>query len=149
MRLSKTADVKTNDPAHRDVVLFMEGQVDTCATVSPRLVRFSGPAGERMVQKVTIVPNPKYPIKITGTRQEPLNTDKFKHRLEKTPTGWTLTVENVWPSKGGYFGSIYLDTDSPVCRSLRVEVQGDLYFPAVRKAAIPATKAPSGPPPAR
>ena len=136
MRINKAITVKTNDPKNRETVLYMEGPVDTCATISPKLVRFNGPAGQKMVQKVTIVPNPKYPFKITGTRQEPLNTDKFKHKLEKTPTGWVLTVENIWPSKGGYFGSIYLDTDSETCKSLRVEVQGDLFFPVVNQIPV-------------
>jgi hypothetical protein len=128
-RINKTVTVKTNDPAHRETMLFLEGEVDTCATINPRVVRFTGPANQKMVQKVAILPNSKYPFKIKGTRQEPLNADKFKHSLEKSPMGWTLTVENLWHSRGGYYGSIYLDTDSPVCKSLRVEVQGDLLAP--------------------
>lgn len=135
MRISKAITVKTNDPAHRETVLYMEGPVDTCATVSPSFIRFTGPAGQKMIQKVTIVPNPKYPFKITGTRQEPLNSDKFRHSLEKTPTGWVLTVENLLNSKGGYWGNIYLDTDNKTCQSLRVEVQGDIFFPVVRYPA--------------
>ena len=136
MTMHKAVTVKTNDPSKRETVLYMGGPVDVCATISPKSVRFSGPAGQKMVQKVTIVPNPKYPFKIKGTRQVPLNTDKFRHSLEKTPTGWVLTIENLWPSKGGYFGSIYLDTDSKTCSSLRVEVQGDLFFPAVKRLPV-------------
>lgn len=136
MRMNKAVVVKTNDPKNRETTLYMEGPVDVCATISPKFVRFSGPAGQKMIQKVTIAPNPKYPFRIKGTRQVPLNTSQFRHALEKTPNGWVLTIENLWPSKGGYFGSIYLDTDSKTCQSLRVEVQGDIFFPAVKQLPV-------------
>lgn len=141
--ITKNITLVTNDPVHRNNVITLAGSVEAFALMSPRFVRLSAPVGDPVVETLTITGNPKYPFHITGTRQVPVNADKFKHKIElvaeKPVPVYRLKVTNLQKHNGTYYGSIYLTTDSPIKKEIPVSVQGNIFVPRT-KTSGPAVR---------
>ena len=63
----------------------------------PRVVKIIGSVGEKIVKTVTIIPEKKYPLKITDVTAKKGKDIKFNLTQIKEPDkkGYLLTVENL------------------------------------------------------
>jgi len=120
--------VTTNDPKNLKVKLFIEGRVEKFANITPRIAAMFGKTGERIVKTLKIIPEPKYPFKITGGHSEKMGNIRFAIDELPTPdqTGYILTVENVKNNPGRYYDSIILKTDSHIVPEITVVVRGSI-----------------------
>ena len=103
-------------------------------------MRLTGAVGEKIIRKVMITTNPKYPFKIIKSAPLPATKDKFKYELKKLKDGlpgYELIVENLQPSKGNYYGKIILYTDNSHRKEIKIPVHGNIYDRVKKKAAVP------------
>ncbi len=126
-RFSKTVTVLTNDPNHREVVLYISGKVDPFALIEPRRIVLQGVPGQESQAMATITPLKKYPFHIVGTYAEGLD-DKASFSVNKENNTYLLSVRNLMKTEGTYRGKIHLRTDSAV----RPEI-GIYVFAVIRK----------------
>ncbi len=111
------------------------GQVEKFASISQTRVRLNGPAGQPVIQKVTIFPEEKYPFKITDVQ---INKEgDIKILLEETEQGqkkgYVLTIENLRQEKSRYFDTVILKTDSKMKPEIRISVYGNIFEPVVEQ----------------
>ena len=110
------------------ISLVIAGNVEKFVTINPPNVNLSGVVGDPIKKTVTIVPEEKYPFKITNVHAK--NGKFIKFQLDNSSrTGkpeYTLTVENLKEDVGRYFDFIILDTDSKIQPNLNVRVFGNL-----------------------
>lgn len=130
--MKKSITVESDDPAAKSVKLSIAGPVDLFATVTPRVVRFNGNAGESMKTTVTIVPEAKYPFDIKKVRAH--RGEFIKYDLEKSVSDdgkghFTLTVENTKNEAGAYYDVIIMETDSEIQPEMKLNVMARLMDP--------------------
>lgn len=143
--LNKSATVVTNDPKNGKITLSITGPVEAFAQLNPRYVRISGPTGQPLEERVVVTPNPKYKFKLKGSRQVPANSQKFTHTVTKAPDGnYVVSVKNIQETAGTYFGSVVLDIDNPLRKSIRIDVHGNLYSPLMKNPKAATTHASPG-----
>lgn len=109
----------------------MGGHVEKFVTITPARVNLLGYAGQPLKAVVKIIPEEKYPFKITGT--ETAGQKNIRYILEQAePTkdkGYILTVENLKKDKGQYHEVIFLKTDSKIKPLLNIGVYGNILEP--------------------
>ena len=97
-------------------------------TVQPLRVILKGEAGVRIKSEVVIIPEKKYPFKIIGS--EAVNGKDFRYELQpiegREADQYFLSVENLRPRSGSYFGSIKLRTDSKFRPEIVIPVSGEI-----------------------
>jgi hypothetical protein len=108
--------------------LSISGNVDRFAAIAPRQVRLRGFVGEPIKEKVTIIPEEKYPFKILKAQARDGRDIRFQ--LEEVNKEkrlqYALIVENQRDQTGRYFDVITLETDSAIKPRLDIRVYGDL-----------------------
>lgn len=138
--MKKSATVVTNDPRTSEFELTMQGEVDSFAIITPAYLKLYGNVGEKISDKVMILPSEKYPFKILGAKAQ--NGQNIQFELEKdlksNKPAYTLTVENLMEQQGRYYDTIHLKTDSNIKPFLTVKIYGNIFEkPDERKKAKP------------
>jgi hypothetical protein len=135
--MEKSAEVLSNDPREPVVHLVVTGPVDRFVSINPRMLNLRGAAGERLQGTLTVVPEEKYPFRLTGVqpREGRLRASFSETRQEGRPA-YAILVENVKSEAGSYSDTLVLKTDSPVQPELEVRV-----YVYLRPAEAPAKKA--------
>ena len=126
--MRKTAGVYTNDKARPRQNLVISGQVEKFVTIRPQHANMRGIVGDTIRGTVTIIPEKKYPFKITNLRAK--DGKNIKYQLEETKisdtTAYKLNIENLKTDAGRYYDAIILETDSKIRPQLNVRVYGYL-----------------------
>jgi len=88
----------------------------------------SGFVGAPINKTVKIIPEEKYPFKITGVKAK--NGNNFKYTLkeikESNRQEYLLNLENLKKEKGRYFDTIQLATDSEIKTEIRIKIYGNI-----------------------
>ena len=98
-------------------------------TIIPSRIKLAGELGTPIKEVVRIIPEEKYPFKITDVSAK--RGTSFRQDLQETTVeggkkGYQLTVENTKNETGRYFDSIILKTDSTIQPELVISVYGNL-----------------------
>lgn len=122
--LAKHVILHTNDPLQPRLILTIRGQVEEFVSVSPRVVRLSGAAGERIAQRVEIRPGPNHPFRILAVKAK--KGEHIRLTLEPQAADGTcrLTVENLKTEKGRFFDTLVVETDHPLRPVIEIGVFG-------------------------
>jgi hypothetical protein len=130
-KVSKNIVVHTNQADNPRLNLTVTGMVEKFATITPRYLKLTGTAGQKIEATVTIEPTAKYPFKILGAKAQ--NGQYINYRLDELTSmqgkGYVLTVANQKSTKGGYSDVIYLKTDSPVQPEIKISLYGNIQDP--------------------
>jgi hypothetical protein len=120
--------VQTNDEKSKKVTLVVSGEVERFVSIVPRRVNLYGKIGTEIKKSVKIIPEKKYPFKIIGLRAG--KGDFIEYSLEESKkssiTFYILEVKNKKTTKGGYYDSIYLKTDSEIQPEIRIGIYGNI-----------------------
>jgi hypothetical protein len=113
----------TNDPNQRVVHLTIAGLVEQFVAIKPRTLHLRGVAGEKLRGSVSIVPEDKYPFKVTNAqvREGQIRVD-LNEVKEGGRAAYTLWVENIRAEAGSFSDTVALKTDSPLQPELEVRV---------------------------
>jgi len=121
--VEKSAEVMTSDPVEPVVHLTVAGQVDRFAAITPRTLSLRGVSGETLRGSVRIVPEEKYPFRITSV--QPLE-GRIKVQLDEVvldgKKSYALEVESLRNEAGSFFDTVRLKTDSPLQPEMDVRV---------------------------
>jgi len=124
--LTKTIRVKTNMPGQPVLHLTVSGNVENFVTIVPKRVTLRGFSGDKIKSTVKIIPEKKYPFKISDVTA--INGKYIRYTLEKTKSSenmeYVLIVENLKNDKGRYFDTIKLTTDSKIRPEIKIYVYG-------------------------
>ena len=124
--LTKTITVKTNTPGQPVFHLTVSGNVENFVTIVPKRVTLRGFFGDKIKSTVKIIPEKKYPFKISDVKA--INGKYIHYTLEKNKSSekmeYVLTVENLKNDKGRYFDTIKLTTDSKLRPEIKIYVYG-------------------------
>ncbi len=129
-KLSKGGIVFTNDPAHKQLNLSMQGQVKEFAAVKPDRVRMTGAAGDEIKSVVTIVPKPDYPfnvLEVKTLKENNIKVDMEEVNTEEEGKKYILTVQNLKDARARYFDAVILKTDSAVKPEMKISVYGNIF----------------------
>lgn len=141
--LKKSIIVETSHPVQPSVTLLISGDVEKFAVIAPNKLFLRGKPGETLKGALTVIPEPKYPFKITGARAK--IGEGIQYQVEETTVDGkqqfilNVTAERKLP--GRFFDVIYLKTDSAIRSELPITVYGQVMDPA---AAVGPLK-PGGP----
>ena len=126
--MKKTAVVESDDPQQPKLTLTVEGQVEQFVSISPKVVRLVGKAGDPLKKTITIFPEPKYPFKITSAHAKSGRDIRFslKEITQANKSGYELTVENLKQQEGRFFDVIYLETTFDQHPQLKISVFGNI-----------------------
>lgn len=94
----------------------------------PRVVKIIGSVGEKIVKTVTIIPEKKYPLKITDVTAKKGKDIKFNLTQIKEPDkkGYLLTVENLKKDHGRFYDTISLKTNSELKPEIIIRIYGNI-----------------------
>lgn len=98
-------------------------------SIVPSRIKLAGELGTPLKEVVRIIPEKKYPFKITEVSAK--KGTNIRYNLQETTgqegkKGYQLTVENTKEETGRYFDSIILKTDSKIQPELVISVYGNL-----------------------
>ena len=134
--MKKQATVLSDDPKQPQIVLTVSGFVEKFATISPKVVRLVGPAGQPIKRSVMIIPEKKYRFRITGV--EAKKGDNIRLELSETNnpegSGYVLAIENLKKESGRYFDVVTLKTDSKIQPEIKLSVYGNILENKPKKA---------------
>jgi hypothetical protein len=127
--------VKTNTPNKPVLHLTVTGNVEKFVTIDPKRISLRGVAGSRIKSIVRIVPEEKYPFKITESQASNGKNIRFKlQTLNNTKKEeYMLLVENLKKDKGRYVDTIKLKTDSKIKPEIKIYVYGYIMDPPKNK----------------
>ena len=102
------------------------GHVDKFVTITPNSVTFRGVPGAPLQKTVRIIPEKKYPFKITGHNLSQGNNVHYELEQVEGSMGieYVLTVENLKKDTGNYSDTISLKTDNNLQPSINIHVRG-------------------------
>lgn len=121
--MEKSAEVLTNDPKEPVVQLAIAGPVEQFVVINPRTLNLRGVAGDKLQGTVSIVPEDKYPFKVTNVQaREGRLKVSLSEVKESGRTAYALLVENIKSEAGSYNDTVVLKTDSPLQPELDVRV---------------------------
>lgn len=123
--MAKSVTVFTNDPNRPSVRLKIAGEVEEFAVIDPKRVRLEGLEGTYPEAIVTIVPKKDYPFKITGMRVR-TGRNVGSTLRENAGGGYELTVVNRRKTKGVYYDTVILTTDSTIQKELMINIFGKI-----------------------
>ncbi len=108
------------------------GNVEKFVSISPKVVRLTGPVGKEIKLDVKIVPQKKYPFKIIESKAQAGDNIDFKLIEAKKPNedGYLLTIENKRKIKGRYFDTIFLKTSSEIKPNIKINIYGNIFEPS-------------------
>ena len=120
--------VKTNSPEPSVFYLTIMGNVENFVTIVPKRVLLKGAAGHPITATAKIIPEEKYPFKIKSISV--VNKKNIGVKLETSQdskkTSYLITVENLRKTKGRYFDTIKLKTDSKIRPEIMIYVFGNI-----------------------
>lgn len=120
--------VKTNTPDRSVMYLTVMGNVENFVTIVPKRVTLRGAAGHPIKATAKIIPEKKYPFNIKSVSV--VNKKNIDVKLEKTKdtkmTSYLITVENLKKTKGRYFDTIKIKTDSKIRPEIKIYVIGNI-----------------------
>lgn len=121
--MDKSAEVMSNDPREPVVHLVVAGPVDKFVTINPRMLNLRGTAGDHLQGTLTVVPEEKYPFRLTGvqSREGRVRADFSPSQQEGRP-GYTIRVENIKSDAGSFSDTLVMKTDSSVQPELEARV---------------------------
>jgi len=120
--------LKTDHKAQPKFKIRIKGEVNAeeIATITPHIVKLSGPAGEPLKALVKIVPVKTHSFEILEV--EAKNGENICYKLDKGKTEegleYLLTVENLKRERGRYSDTVTLKTDNKIWPELKIEVSG-------------------------
>ncbi len=128
MNINKEAIVFTNDAQNPELKVRMSGYVERFARISPERVVFKGLTGMALKALVTIVPDERYPFRITEAKAAEGENITFKLDEKEGPDGFSyrLKIQNVKKEKGQYDDVITLKTDNEAKPELVIKVFGKI-----------------------
>lgn len=128
----KTITVMTNDSSSPESQLSVSGNVEKFVTITPPVVRLNGKIGEKLESLVKIVPEGKYPFKITKISAQEGKNIKYELKDKTSDSGlkeYAVTVENLKKDGGSYYDVLLIDTDSKIQPLLKINVMARLIDP--------------------
>lgn len=124
----KNVIIKTNQTDQSDISVSIAGPVEKFMSLSHDEVFLIGRAGDNISREVIIIPEKKYPFKITGVKTK--NTGNITYDLaeysQEGKMGYVLSILNSKKSKGVYSESILLQTDSSVRPEIEIRIYGHI-----------------------
>jgi hypothetical protein len=125
----KNITVYTNDRKNRKITLKITGNVEKFVIINPNRVKLTGLSGQKIHASVSILPEKKYPFKITDVTARDGKHIKFTLSEIKgvNGTSYKLTVENLKKEKGRYHDTLYLKTDSKIKPKISINIFGNIY----------------------
>ncbi|MDL2321120.1 hypothetical protein LJC47_02060 [Desulfosarcina sp. OttesenSCG-928-B08] len=129
--LRKNAEVYTNDPDRKKILLTLSGNVLQFAIISSTQVQLTGTIGTPVRGIVSISENEGFPFRIVDVRAEKGENIAFDLKPVKGsgPHSYQLTIENTSTTAGRYADKLILTTDSPVKPTLTIWVYGQITSP--------------------
>ncbi len=126
--MTKRATMYTNDKTHPTLVVQISGKVEEFAHLTPKAVGLKGGAGEEISSTVSIVPNSKYPFKISNVKMEKGQNieTSLKEVKNKDHIEYRLTIINTKQQQGRYFDYVTLMTDNKIRPEIKIRVYGDI-----------------------
>jgi len=121
--MTKTIEVKTDDPGRRNLNLVVTGQVDRIAEISPPSVYLNGKAGESLEAVVTITPSEKYAFTLLGLEKQ--NKSRIEATLvqpEKGGKTWQIKIKCRSDKAEDLYDELVLKTDSPYAPTIGIRV---------------------------
>lgn len=114
--------------------------MENFASIRPSRVRLNGKSGDKIVQRVIIVPEEKYNFNVTGMRtRRKGDIDVKLDTVEKeTHKEYVLTIENQRQGKARYFNAVELKTDSKIQPSITIPVYGNILENPEEKGKNPS-----------
>jgi len=119
--------IHTNDPAQPRIELSISGHVEHFARIQPSVIRLSGAAGAPVQVEAAVIPNERFPFKITGVEandDESLSVSVIEPAASERPY-YRILVTNQRTSAGRFFDVITLRTDSSIQPQLQIGVASD------------------------
>jgi len=102
--------------------------VEKFATITPRYLKLTGTAGQKIAATATIVPTAKYPFRIVGVTAQ--NGQNIDYRIDELASsqgeGYLLTVANKKTTKGTYSDQLFLKTDSATQPEIKISLYGNI-----------------------
>lgn len=119
--------IYTNDPIQPRIELAISGHVEHFARIQPPVIRLSGTPGAPVQVEAAVIPNERFPFKITGVEA---NDDKSLSVKVIEPAGperphYRILVTNQRTIAGRFFDVITLRTDSSIRPQLQIGVASD------------------------
>lgn len=126
--VSKNITVQTNDKDHPALHLTIFGRVERFATITPKNANLNGSADQPVKTTVTIIPDEKYPFRISelGTHKGENVIFNIAEVKKDKKSEYLLTVENAKKSEGRYVETISLKTDNSLRPEIRISVYGNI-----------------------
>jgi len=128
--LKKYIIVYTNDPNHPKANLIIYGKVHPFVSIEPSSISLSGFAGDKLQQKVRIIPRKDHPFTIVSSGLRHGGDIRFNIRERETWRGteYDIFIENMRNEKGSYSDTIILKTDSKIKPEIRIPVYGRILI---------------------
>jgi len=136
-KVLKRALVITNDRSKKPPIISISGKIKAVIYVEPRpYVFLNGLVGDKIDKEIRLVAGdiPRFSIKKADTTLK----EKISYSLSTVKKGkeYILKIENKYPKKGNYYGSIKLYTDNPTKPLITIRVSGRITGELV---AVPRT----------
>ncbi len=113
----------TNDPKHEKTEIQISGFVEPLTESNiPSALAVEGVLGKKIESRINIIPNRKYPFRITGVHAE--DGEYLRFRLEEQSKGYVLVIENILNIPGLFWDVIHIGTDSPAKPEIVIPVKG-------------------------
>lgn len=88
----------------------------------PSALTIEGVLGRKIESRINIVPNRKYPFRITGVTAE--DGEYLRFRSEEQSKGYVLIIENILDIPGLFWDAVHIGTDSPAKPEIVIPVKG-------------------------
>lgn len=120
--------VETNDPKHSQLSLHILGNIERFVTITPRQIKLNATVGNTQKVSITVLPEKKYPFKILSAEADKGQFIRFEIKDVKKADrdAYLITVENTKTTKGRFFDTIKLKTDSEIRPMIDIWVHGNI-----------------------
>ena len=113
----------TDDPKHEKTEIRISGYVEPLTESDiPSALTIEGVLGRKIESRINIVPNRKYPFRITGVTAE--DGEYLRFRSEEQSKGYVLIIENILDIPGLFWDAVHIGTDSPAKPEIVIPVKG-------------------------
>ncbi len=134
--LNKTVKIYTSDPDRGVMEIDVTGKVNRFATITPKAFLMTGVVGEKLSQKVTIVP--ETPVPFTLKKVTALEGTDIAFSVKDTEISgkkaYEINVENIRTTEGKYTDKIIIITSENNHEPLSILVRGIIKSEAESQA---------------
>jgi hypothetical protein len=108
--------------------LHILANVERFVTITPRQIKLNATVGSTQSVSVTVLPEKKYPFKIVSAEADKGQFIRFEIKdIKKSDRdAYLITVENTKTTKGRFFDTIKLQTDSEIRPMIDIWVFGSI-----------------------